>query len=1159
MPLVRLLLIEGCTIEGTATMPSIIRTSRSRRKGDMKKFSVAIALASCRSRSWRLAAWLLLAVSFGAGPALGQTGGQSLFTTQAPVQPNVTDGRPYELGMKFRLARAGQITAIRYWKASSDTGTHVGRIWSSTGQQLASVTFSGESTSGWQVQALLAPLDVLGNTTYVVTVNIASRYAYTNAGLATQIVNGDISSVVGNNGVYGNSGSFPTNSFQNSNYFRDIVFVAAQAGPATKLVLTPATASTQTNTARAYTATIQDAGGNTVTTATNPVTFTVNGLSGSFSPTSPVTPSNGVATTSFTPTAAGTATITASAQGLTSASATLTVTGAQTGIPSKLALAPANANVLVGSAQTYTASIQDVNGNTVTSATNPVSFSVSGVGGSFNPTSPVTPTNGTATTAFTPSSAGSGQITASAQGLTSATAAVNVAPSGGGQTLFTTQIPAQSDVTDNKAYELGMKFRVSKPGRIVALRYWKAPSDTGTHVGRVWAADGTLLATVTFTSESSSGWQQQALATPLVVAADTTYVVSANVARYFVTTRQGLATSVSNGDIRSVADGLNGVFGNSGVFPTSSSQSSNYFRDIVFIADQVSTVSKVSGDSQAGSPGAALPDPLVVQVNDGSGSPLANVNVTFAVTGGGGSVSPTTATTSANGRASTNLTLGQTGTTTVSATAQGVTGSVTFTGVVGNAISGENLKQGSTGWRITNAVTQTAPEIAGYASATSVNKGQQLPFKITLAQAGQYTIDVYRLGHYGGTGGRLMGSFGPFAGVIQPPCNITNSATLLTECQWTTSFTLQTGADWTSGLYVAKLTAQSSGRQTYIWFVVRDDDSHADLVFQSAFTTYLAYNNYGDQERHSLYGFNSTNGQAAQKVSFDRPFGAVTVDQSRYDKLTYYEHNMVRWLESQGYDVTYVTNMDVQVNPSLLLEHKAYLSVGHDEYWSLEMRDAVEDARDAGINLGFFSANTAFWRVRFEPSSAGSVADRVMACYKDPRAADPVAPTYMWRGPENNRPENALMGVMYVGDDVYQRQGGYDLVVKNTTDPYFANTTLSNGTALSQLVGYEWDAVVNNGFTPNGLVILSESPTVAKTVAPGLPAGTNSSISHSVRYTAASGAKVFSSGSIQYVWGLNSDLVNPVRADPRLKQFVINVLSSMGAKPLTPDTGMIVP
>src|SRR5689334_12006916 len=110
---------------------------------------------------------LLIVLPLGAltSPAWGQAAGQSLFTTQTPALPSVSDGVAYELGMKFQLNRTGQITAIRYWKSSGETGTHVGRIWSANGTLLASATFSGETSSGWQQQALSAPLSVQTNTT----------------------------------------------------------------------------------------------------------------------------------------------------------------------------------------------------------------------------------------------------------------------------------------------------------------------------------------------------------------------------------------------------------------------------------------------------------------------------------------------------------------------------------------------------------------------------------------------------------------------------------------------------------------------------------------------------------------------------------------------------------------------------------------------------------------------------------------------------------------------------------------------------------------------------------------------------------------------------------------------------------------------------------
>lgn len=160
----------------------------------------------------------------------GQTT-QSVFTTQVPsFEPN--DGIPYELGMKFQSAKPGQITAIRYWKAASEAGVHVGKLWID-GTLLASVTFSDETQLGWQQAALSTPLDIAANTTYVVSVNANSSYGDTYDQLATPIVNNDLSSVAdGNNGVYGSLDSFPMNSYRNSNYFRDIVFTAT-ANPAT--------------------------------------------------------------------------------------------------------------------------------------------------------------------------------------------------------------------------------------------------------------------------------------------------------------------------------------------------------------------------------------------------------------------------------------------------------------------------------------------------------------------------------------------------------------------------------------------------------------------------------------------------------------------------------------------------------------------------------------------------------------------------------------------------------------------------------------------------------------------------------------------------------------------------------------------------------------
>jgi Domain of unknown function (DUF4082) len=1006
----------------------------------------------------------------------------NLFTSQVPSVPNNTDNVPYELGMKFRSNTGGQINAIRFWKASSETGTHIGRIWNATGTLLASVTFSNETASGWQTQALSTPLNIQSNTTYVVSVNVNAYYVFTNDELGSSITNGNLSSVAdGNNGVFnGTSGSFPNNSYRNTNYYRDIDFVVVSLPTITKT-----SGDNQTGAAGA--------------TLSNPLVVQVKNSAGN--------PESGVT----------------------------------------------------------------------------VNFAVTSGGGSVSSASAVTNASGQASTILTLGSiVGSTQpvtntVSATAAGVGSVTFSATASPSGNTQNILTTQVPSTPNLTDNVPYELGLKFRSAKGGQISAIRFWKASSETGSHIGKIWSATGTLLASATFVNETASGWQEQVLETPISIQANTTYVVSVNANAYYAITYDQLASSIVNGDLSSVADGNNGVYNtNPNSFPTSSYRNSNYYRDITFVVG--SNLIKVSGDNQNGVTGATLPNPLVVQVINSQNNPQSGVTVNFAVTSGGGSVSPASAVTNASGQASTTLTLGSVptgpGGVVVRATAVGI-GSIDFlasaTPDPTNPIYLENLNPGTTNWKLDN---RGNGEIAGYASATSVNKGGTLDIKVSLGQAGQYTIDVYRLGYYGGTGGRLMASSGPLNGTTQAGGTL-DPNTKLFECNWTTSYVLQVNNNWTSGIYIAKLTDQASSKVAHVWFVVRDDSSTADIVFQSAVSCVLAYNTTGG---YSLYSFNSIGGQRAYKVSYDRPFSQATSQQSyEFDTPLRWEYNMVRWLESQSYDVTYTDNMRVHTNAQSLLNHKVFLSVGHDEYWSKEMRDNVEAARNAGINLGFFSANTCYWRVRFENSTlaAGSVKpNRVMACYKQDWALDSVAQqqgasaaTNKFRSFQNQRPENALLGIMY-GSDTSNLYGGFNYVVTNSSDPYYANTGLQNGDQLNLLVGYEWDFVVNNGSTPPGLVILSESTVTPAALLPTfdepsgeqtLPSNQDFTKAHSTRYTASSGAKVFASGTNQWSWGLDSDDVSPAREDIRVKQTTVNILADMGAKPLVPDANLIVP
>jgi len=343
---------------------------------------------------------------------------------------------------------------------------------------------------------------------------------------------------------------------------------------------------------------------------------------------------------------------------------------------------------------------------------------------------------------------------------------------------------------------------------------------------------------------------------------------------------------------------------------------------------------------------------------------------------------------------------------------------------------------------------------------------------------------------------------------------------------------------------------------------VRNDARHPDLLYGSSFTTFQAYNNYGDR---SLYEFNSccgttvTGSPRAAKVSFDRPFNQ-TLDGQR-DWFVKDEMATVYWLEREGYDVGYASNADLELHPALVRSAKAYISPAHDEYWSAGMRDNLTQARDAGVNIFFTGSNEIYWKTRFEPSPGG-VPGREQVTYKSTQSggADPSGiPTGTWRDPAGiNQPENGLSGVMYVGDRDYV---GFPLVVSAAqgADRIWRSTGLdrqapgSSTRIGSNLVGWEWDARVANGAEPPGTTTLAASPVSGNLVQNfGQSVTPGSTVSTMVKYRAASGATVVTTGTSWWNRGLARNPSNEGEPDRRIQQATTNILADMGALPATP-------
>ncbi|NUT49823.1 MAG: DUF4082 domain-containing protein [Saccharothrix sp.] len=490
-----------------------------------------------------------------------------------------------------------------------------------------------------------------------------------------------------------------------------------------------------------------------------------------------------------------------------------------------------------------------------------------------------------------------------------------------------------------------------------------------------------------------------------------------------------------------------------------------------------------------------------------------------------------------------------------------------------NAIVCENSKAGTARgtWDVSGSGSSS---IQGFATEISANVGETVRFKVK-TPAKSYRLDIYRLGYYGGNGARKITTVSPSAALPQnqPACNADDATTGLVDCSnWAESASWTVPADSVSGYYLAKLvrTDGTSG-SSHIAFVVRDDASTSKLFMQASDSTWQAYNEYGG---NSLYVGQPAG--RAYKVSYNRPF--TTRGDNPEDWLFNAEYPMVRFLERNGYDVSYTTDTDTARRGQLIKNHKAFLSVGHDEYWSAEQRANVEAARDAGVNLAFFSGNELFWKTRWENGgmNAEGAPYRTLVTYKethDNAKTDPIGPnvwTGTWRDPrfsppaDGGRPENSLSGQQFIANCCTT-----DMTVNSVDGKlrFWRNTraaTLADGTETtlgSGLLGYEWDVDTENAVRPANMIRLSATTQDGDMLQDyGSSYGSGSATHHLTLYRAPSGALVFGAGTIQWSWGLdNTRTSGTAGVDTAVQQATLNLFADMGVLPGTLMSGMTAP
>jgi hypothetical protein len=253
-------------------------------------------------------------------------------------------------------------------------------------------------------------------------------------------------------------------------------------------------------------------------------------------------------------------------------------------------------------------------------------------------------------------------------------------------------------------------------------------------------------------------------------------------------------------------------------------------------------------------------------------------------------------------------------------------------------------------------------------------------------------------------------------------------------------------------------------------------------------------------------------------------------------------------------------------------QHKTFMSVGHDEYWSAGQRASVEAARDAGVNLAFFSGNQTFWKTRWENSIDGTDTPmRTLVTYKETQANAKIDPnaawTGTWRDPrfsppaDGGKPENALAGQLFTVNGPQYNSMTVPAAFKslrlwrNTAVANLAPGAVQTITAgCNCILGHEWDEDLDNGFRPAGVVRMSSTTAnvpfyiqdYGSVYAPG-------TATHTLTlYRAPSNALVFGAGTVNWSWALdgNHDGGGSV-ADVNIQQATVNILADMGAQAAT--------
>ena len=473
-------------------------------------------------------------------------------------------------------------------------------------------------------------------------------------------------------------------------------------------------------------------------------------------------------------------------------------------------------------------------------------------------------------------------------------------------------------------------------------------------------------------------------------------------------------------------------------------------------------------------------------------------------------------------------------------------------GVESSAVIAENRRPGNSSWKITD---QGPGLIEGFADHNYAQHGDTVGLYVSTDQP-SFHATAYRMGWYGGAGAREIWQSPRINGTLQPACPVDPSTNMVSCDNWSKSLTMQITSQFVPGDYLIKLTA-SDNSQSYVLLTIWDPNSHATYLILNRSLVEQGWNTFGGYDYYQGEGLCILDSDTyppcnrARVVSFDRPY--ATGDGAS-DFLSN-EYPMVEFMEEEGLDVTYCTDICISEHPGFVAQHKVLVDLDHDETWTNSEREGVLNAAAAGVNIAFFGAATLVRHARLQPSPLGP--DREEVDYRN-ASEDPLnghgSPWEVtgntWASPPTNWNAESFLGQIYSGY-LEPNEPNAPMQVFDASSWLFSGTGLTDGAEIPSVINSDIEHLDPSGPMPQNLQVLAHSPIPLSEVYTNQGEWGGYTYSDVTYYTEPnSQAGIFDSGDNVWVATLQScSPQEPNCPAPTMRKLTANVLRLFGEGP----------